>query len=51
MTVLQIATLFIALTISAYFAMRLRFGGGTPLLCLVWALAVVGCVVTFAGVR
>lgn len=51
MTIAQILSLLLALATSAYFALKLRFGSGTPLLCLAWAITVVACAVAFAGIR
>jgi hypothetical protein len=51
MTIAQILSLLLSLATTAYFGLKLRFGSGTPLHCLVWAVTVVACVIAFAGVR
>lgn len=51
MTIVQIITSFVALVVSAYLIVKLRFGSLTPLHCLMWAAAVVACVVSFVGIR
>jgi hypothetical protein len=51
LTIAQIFSLFIALATTAYLGFKLRFGSGTPWLCLVWAATVVACVIAFAGIR
>lgn len=51
MTYAQIASLFVALSISSYLGMKLRSGYVTPLHGIAWAAAVVVCLLTFVGIR
>lgn len=50
MTIFQTLFSFVALVLSAHLAFELRLGRFTPILSVIWALSVVFCAISFAGV-